>query len=172
MKSAGADVRPEVAPAAGGSRTASPPAELRAVRWAATTGAILLPLLLLLAQLDRIPQRMYAVGGHPTPRTIWLHVAGPPIGVAALAALALAVGLARERRWARHCTPVLFASVAVLSAAAWRAGRIPSDVLAKALIECGVLGLASAWYFYRKKSVAEYFGALRGSERKAAPPAR
>jgi len=149
----------------------SPPAELRAVRWAATTAAILLPLLLLLAQLDRFPERMYAVGGHPTPRRIWLRVAGPPIAVTAVAALALAVGLARGRRWARHCTPVLFASVAVLSAAAWRAGRIPSDVVVKAFIECGVLGLASAWYFYRKKSVAEYFRALQ-SEENAAPPAR
>jgi hypothetical protein len=154
------------------SMRTSPPAELRAVRWAATTGAILLPLLLLLAQLDRIPARLYAVGGHPVPRAIWLRVAGPPIGVTALAALALAVGLARGRRWARHCAPVLFASVAVLSAAAWRAGRIPSDVVVKALIECGVLGLASAWYFYRKKSVVQYFRAVRGSEEEPASPAR
>ena len=69
-----------------------------------------------------------------------------------VAALLLAYGMVRARRWARHFVVFLSWSLVVVTIFGWRGFSL--DVVAAFLM----FGCLPTWYFYFRRPVKEYFG--------------
>jgi hypothetical protein len=69
-----------------------------------------------------------------------------------IAAIVLAYGLVRARRWARHLVVGLSWSLVVITVFGWR--RFSLDVVAAFLM----FGCLPTWYFYFRPPVRKYFG--------------
>jgi hypothetical protein len=60
----------------------------------------------------------------------------------------------------------MWAVVALYGLGIGVAGMIARGLMLRAVLEALVFGTASAWYFYGKRNVVEYFNSLDGRARK------
>ena len=110
-----------------------------------------------LAILDIGPHLM---GGEKVTRSEWLHIAAPLIAVMGCLMAAIAYGLATRKAWSRHLVLAIFVLIIVYASALGALNALRHTIMWRAIINASLFGCASAWYFYFKPNVAEYFREL------------
>lgn len=87
----------------------------------------------------------------------WLRVAGPLFFATGCLMAAVAYDFRTAKRWSRRVVMGLWGIVAGYGLVAGLLGMVPRATMWRAVIEAAILGAVSAWYFYLKPNVVEYF---------------
>jgi hypothetical protein len=112
-----------------------------------------------LAILDIGP---HLLGGEKVTRSEWLQIAAPLVVVIGSLMAAIAYGLATRKAWSRHLVMAIFVLVIVYASALGALNGLRHTIMWRAIINASLFGCASAYYFYLKRNVAEYFRKLGG----------
>ena len=112
-----------------------------------------------LAVVDIGPHLM---GGEKVTRSEWLHIAAPLVAVIGCLMGLSAYGLATRKAWSRHVVMAIFGSIIVYASALGALNVLRHTIMWRAIVNASLFGCASAWYFYFKPNVAEYFRKLGG----------
>ena len=112
-----------------------------------------------LAILDIGPHLM---GGEKVTRSEWLHIAAPLVGVVGCLMASIAYGFAARKAWSRHLVMAIFVLIIVYASALGALNVLRHTIMWRAIINASLFGCASAWYFYFKRNVTEYFRKLGG----------
>ena len=110
-----------------------------------------------LAILDIGPHLM---GGEKVTRSEWLHIAAPLVAVIGCLMASIAYGFAARQPWSRHLAIAIFVLIIVYASALGVANVLRHTIMWRAIVNASLFGCASAWYFYFKPNVTEYFHKL------------
>jgi amino acid permease len=69
----------------------------------------------------------------------------------------IAYGLATRKAWSRHLVMAIFVLIIVYASALGALNVLRHTIMWRAIVNASLFGCASAWYFYFKPNVAEYF---------------
>ena len=111
-----------------------------------------------LAILDVGPHLM---GGEKVTRAEWLHIAAPLVAVIGCLMASIAYGFAARKPWSRHLAIAIFVLIIVYASALGAANVLRHTIMWRAIVNASLFGSASAWYFYFKRNIADYFRELR-----------
>jgi hypothetical protein len=122
------------------------PFAIRILTWFAglASAGMYLSILLVLLKIGPV-----VMGGERVTRTEWLHIAAPLVAAIGILMAMLCYALASRKLWSRHLVIAMFTLIIVYASMMWRA-----------IIDAAIFGGLSAWYFYFKPNVAEYFRQL------------
>ncbi len=112
---------------------------------------------ILLAILDIGPHIM---GGERVTRTEWLHIAAPLVAVIGVLMALICYAFACRKPWSRHLVIAMFTLIIVYASILGALKLIRHPIMWRAIIDAAIFGGLSAWYFYFKANVAEYFREL------------
>ena len=97
------------------------------------------------------------MGGEKVTRSEWLHIAAPLVAVIGCLTASIAYGLAARKAWPRHLVMAIFVLIVVYASALGTLNVLRDTIMWRAIVNASLFGCASAWYFYFKPNVAEYF---------------
>ena len=112
-----------------------------------------------LAVLDIGPHLM---GGEEVSRSEWVRLAAPLVAVTGCLMGSVSYGLAARKVWSRHLVLAIFVLILVYASALGILDVLRHTIVWRAIVNASLFGCVSAWYFYFKPNVAEYFRKLRG----------
>jgi hypothetical protein len=112
-----------------------------------------------LAILDIGPHLM---GGEKVTRSEWLQIAAPLVAVIGCLMASIAYGLAARKAWSRHLVMAIFVLIIVYASTLGALNMLRHTIMWRAIMNASVACCVSAWYFYFKTNVAEYFRELGG----------
>ncbi len=135
------------------------PLGVRILSWFAALASVGMFVSIALAILDIGPHLM---GGEKVTRSEWLHIAAPLVAVIGCLMASIAYGLAAGKAWSRHLVMAVFVLIIVYASALGSLNVLRHTIMWRAIINASLFGCASAWYFYFKANVAEYFRKLGG----------
>jgi hypothetical protein len=130
---------------------------IRVLTWFAGLASVGMYVSIVLAILDIGPHIM---GGERVTREEWLRIAAPLVAVIGILMALISYGLANRKHWARHVVIAMFALIVVYASILGALNLIHHAIMWRAIINGTLAGGASAWYFYFKPNVAEYFREL------------
>ena len=110
-----------------------------------------------LAILDIGPHLM---GGEKVTRSEWLRIAAPLVAVIGCLMASIAYGLAAQKPWSRHLAMAIFVLIFVYASALGAANVLGHSIMWRAIVNASLFGGATAWYFYFKPNIADYFREL------------
>jgi hypothetical protein len=131
-----------------------PPFAIRVLTWFAALASVGMYLSILLAVCDVGPHIM---GGERVTREEWLHIAAPLVAIIGVLMACISYGFATAKAWSRHLVIAMFALIVVYATSLGALNLIHHAIMWRAIINGTLFGGASAWYFYFKPNVAEYF---------------
>lgn len=134
------------------------PFGIRIVSWFAALASAGMLVSIVLAILDIGPHLM---GGERVTRSEWLQIAAPLVAVIGCLMASIAYGLAARKAWSRHLVVTIFLLIVVYASALGALNVLRHTIMWRAIIDASLFGCASAWYFYFKPNVAEYFRELQ-----------
>jgi hypothetical protein len=102
------------------------------------------------------------MGGEKVTRSEWLHIAAPLVAVIGCLMAWIAYGLAARKAWSRHLVMAIFVLIIVYASALGALNVLRHTIMWRAIVNASLFGCASAWYFYFKPNVAQYFRKLGG----------
>ena len=135
------------------------PLGVRILSWLAALASAGMFVSIALAILDIGPHLM---GGEKVARLEWLHIAAPLVAVIGCLMALIAYGFATRKAWSRHLVMVIFVLIIVYASALGSLNVLRHTIMWRAIVNASLFGCASAWYFYFKQNVAEYFRKLGG----------
>ena len=135
------------------------PFGIRILSWFAALASAGMFVSIALAILDIGPHLM---GGERVTRAEWLHIAAPLVAVIGWLMASIAYGFAARKAWSRHVVMAIFVLIIVYASALGALNVLRHTIMWRAILNASLFGCASAWYFYLKSNVAEYFRKLRG----------
>ena len=100
------------------------------------------------------------MGGEKVTRSEWLRIAAPLVAVIGCLMASIAYGLAAKKPWSRHLAIAIFVLIFVYASALGAANVLRHSIMWRAIVNASLFGCASAWYFYFKPNVTEYFRKL------------
>ena len=130
------------------------PLGIRILSWFAALASAGMFVSIALAILDIGPHLM---GGEKVTRSEWLHIAAPLVAVIGCLMASIAYGLAARKAWSRHLVMSIFVLIIVYASALGSLNVLRHTIMWRAIVNASLFGCASAWYFYFKQNVAEYF---------------
>lgn len=133
------------------------PLGIRILSWFAPLASVGMFVSIGLAILDIGPHLM---GGEKVTRSEWLHVAAPLVAVIGCLMALIAYGLPAGRAWSRHLVMAMFVLIFVYASALGALNVLRHSIMWRAIFDASLFGCASAWYFYFKPNVSEYFHKL------------
>jgi hypothetical protein len=104
----------------------------------------------------------HLMGGEKVTRSEWLQIAAPLVAVIGCLMASIAYGLAAHKAWSRHLVMAIFVLIIMYASALGALNVLRHTIMWRAIINASLFGCASAWYFYFKPNVAEYFRKLGG----------
>ena len=134
------------------------PLGIRILSWFAALASAGMFVSIALAILDIGPHLM---GGEKVTRSEWLQIAAPLVAVIGCLMASIAYGLAARKAWSRHLVMAIFVLIIVYAAALGTLNVLRHTIMWRAIVNASLFGCASAWYFYFKRNVGEYFRNLR-----------
>jgi hypothetical protein len=134
------------------------PLGIRILSWFAALASAGMFVSIALAILDIGPHLM---GGEKVTRLKWLQIAAPLVAVIGCLMASIAYGLAARKAWSRHLVMAIFVLIIVYAAALGALNVLRHTIMWRAIVNASLFGCASAWYFYFKRNVSEYFRELR-----------
>jgi uncharacterized membrane protein (DUF2068 family) len=138
-----------------------PPFAIRIFVWAAALASAGMYLSILLVYSGIGPTMM---GGEHVTRSEWLHIAAPLVAVIGVLMALTSYGLVTRKPWSRHLVLAMFVLIVVYGVATGALNLIRPIIMWRAIINGSLFGCLSAWYFYFKPNVAEYFRGLTGRQ--------
>ena len=133
------------------------PFAIRILTWFASLASAGMYLSILLVLLKIGPAVM---GGERVTRTEWLHIAAPLVAAIGILMAMLCYALASRKPWSRHLVIAMFTLIIVYASILGALNLIHHTMMWRAFIDTAIFGGLSAWYFYFKPNVAEYFRQL------------
>ncbi len=133
------------------------PFVIRILIWLATLASAGMYFSILLVYSGTGPAIM---GGERVTRAEWLHIAAPLVAVIGILMALISYGFATQKTWSRHLVITMFGLIAVYGIAMGALNLIRPIIMWRAIVNATVAGCLSAWYFYLKPNVAEYFREL------------
>ncbi len=133
------------------------PLGIRILSWFAALASAGMFVSIALALLDIGPHLM---GGEKVTRLEWLHIAAPLVALIGCLMASIAYGFAAHKAWSRHLVMAIFVLIIVYASALGSLNVLRHTIMWRAIINASLFGCASAWYFYFKRNVAEYFREL------------
>jgi hypothetical protein len=130
------------------------PLGIRILSWFAALASAGMFVSIVLAILDIGPHLM---GGEKVTRAEWLHIAAPLVAVIGCLMALIAYGLAARKAWSRHLVMAIFVLIIVYASALGALDVLRHTIMWRAMINASLFGCVSAWYFYFKRNVAQYF---------------
>lgn len=103
----------------------------------------------------------YLIGGIHVTRQQWLAVAAPLVAMVALLMTLSAIGLWRHRRWARTTFMCIWPVIALYGVVCGFVQAVPWSLAIRAVINAAVVGLFSAWLFFRNRASVSYFASAQ-----------
>jgi hypothetical protein len=100
------------------------------------------------------------MGGEKVTRSEWLHIAAPLVAVIGSLMASIAYGLAARKAWSRHIVIAIFVLIIVYASALGVLNVLRHTIMWRAIVNAFLFGCVSAWYFYFKPNVDEYFRKL------------
>ena len=100
------------------------------------------------------------MGGERVTRTEWLHIAAPLVAATGILMALICYALASRKRWSRNLVIAMFTLIIVYASILGALNLIHHTMMWRAIIDAAIFGGLSAWYFYFKPNVAEYFREL------------
>jgi amino acid permease len=97
------------------------------------------------------------MGGEKVTRAEWLHIAAPLVAVIGCLMASIAYGFAARKAWSRHLVMAIFVLIIVYASALGALDVLRHTIMWRAMINAFLFGCVSAWYFYFKRNVAQYF---------------
>ena len=146
--------------------TAQKPVLLVLGQWAATLGAAIVLLLLVLAPFD---VGRYTIHDEPVSGPEFLHRAGLLFTTLGALLVAIAVGLWREREWSRPLMVVTWLVLGVGTLVSDLEPREDTAGLVGGTVTMLIAAALATWYLYRKKNVVAYYRLI---ERRSRPRRR
>jgi hypothetical protein len=134
-----------------------PPFGIRILSWFAAFASAGMFVSIALAILDIGPHLM---GGEKVTRSEWLHIAAPLVALIGCLMALIAYGLAARKAWSRHLVMAIFVVIIVYASTLSALNGLRHTIMWRAIANACLFGCASAWYFYFKRNVAEYFREL------------
>lgn len=134
------------------------PLSIRILSWFAALASAGMFVSIVLAILDIGPHLM---GGEKVTRAEWLHIAAPLVAVIGCLMALIAYGFAARKAWSRHLVMAIFVLIIVYASALGALDALRHTIMWRAMINASLFGCVSAWYFYFKRNVADYFRELR-----------
>jgi hypothetical protein len=95
-------------------------------------------------------------------RSEWLHIATPLVAVIGCLMASITYGFAARKAWSRHLVMAIFVLIIVYASAHGALNVLRHPIMWRAIVSASLFGCASAWYFYFKANVAEYFRKIGG----------
>ena len=135
------------------------PFAIRLLTWFAALASAGMFVSIALAILDFGPHLM---GGEKVTRSEWLQIAAPLVAVIGCLMASIAYGFAAGKAWSRHLVMAIFVLIIVYASALGAVNVLRHTIMWRAIVDAWFSGCVSAWYFYFKPNVAEYFRQLRG----------
>ena len=135
------------------------PLGVRILSWLTALASAGMFVSIALAILDIGPHLM---GGEKVTCSEWLHIAAPLVAVIGCLMASIAYGFAARKAWSRHLVMAIFVPIIVYASALGTLNVLRHAIMWRAIINASLFGCASAWYFYFKRNVAEYFRELGG----------
>ena len=133
------------------------PLGIRILSWFAALASAGMFVSIVLAILDIGPHLM---GGEKVTRAEWLHIAAPLVAVIGCLMASIAYGFAARKAWSRHLVMAIFVLIIVYASTLGALNGLRHTIMWRAIVNACLFGCASAWYFYFKRNVAEYFREL------------
>ena len=134
------------------------PLGVRILRWLSALASAGMFVSIALAILDIGPHIM---GGEKVTRSEWLQIAAPLVAIIGCLMASIAYGLAAGKAWSRHLVMAIFVLIIVYASALGALNVLRHTIMWRAIVNASLFGCASAWYFYFKPNVAEYFRELQ-----------
>jgi hypothetical protein len=133
------------------------PFAIRILTWSAglASAGMYLSILLVLLKIGPV-----VMGGERVTRTEWLHIAAPLVAAIGILMAMLCYALASRKPWSRHLVIAMFTLIIVYASILGALNLIHHTMMWRAIIDAAIFGGLSAWYFYFKPNVAEYFRQL------------
>ena len=133
------------------------PFAIRILTWFAglASAAMYLSILLVLLKIGPV-----VMGGERVTCTEWLHIAAPLVAAIGILMAMLCYALASRKPWSRHLVIAMFTLIIVYASILGALNLIHHTMMWRAIIDAAIFGGLSAWYFYFKPNVAEYFRQL------------
>ncbi|MGC2352761.1 MAG: hypothetical protein WA496_05130 [Candidatus Udaeobacter sp.] len=133
------------------------PFATRILTWLAglASAAMYLSILLVLLKIGPV-----VMGGERVTRTEWLHMAAPLVAAIGILMAMLCYALASRKPWSRHLVLAMFTLIIVYASILGALNLIHHTMMWRAISDAAIFGGLSAWYFYFKPNVAEYFREL------------
>jgi hypothetical protein len=133
------------------------PLGIRILTWFAALASAGMFVSIALAIFDIGPHLM---GGEKVTRAEWLHIAAPLVAVIGGLMVSIAYGFAARKAWSRHLVMAIFVLIIVYASALGALDVLRHTIMWRAIVNACLFGCASAWYFYFKRNIAEYFREL------------
>ena len=133
------------------------PLGIRILSWFAALASAGMFVSIALAILDIGPHLM---GGEKVTRAEWLHIAAPLVAVIGCLMASIAYSLAAHKAWSRHLVMAIFVLIIVYGSALGALNVLRHTIMWRAIVNASLFVCASAWYFYFKPNVTEYFRKL------------
>jgi Fe2+ transport system protein B len=130
------------------------PLGIRILSWFAALASAGMFVSIVLAILDIGPHLM---GGEKVTRAEWLHIAAPLVAVIGCLMASIAYGFAARKAWSRHLVMAIFVLMILYASALGALDVLRHTIMWRAMINAFLFGCVSAWYFYFKRNVAQYF---------------
>jgi hypothetical protein len=92
---------------------------------------------------------------------LWFQLLGPLYLIKGLLLIAIIYGFYFRKAWSRHVIIALWIIVGVYALTLWAKVEFLRNQMQREMIQSGVLGFASVMYFYMKRSVRDYYKALK-----------
>ena len=133
------------------------PFAIRILTWFAglASAGMYLSILLVLLKIGPV-----VTGGERVTRTEWLHIAATLVAAIGILMAMLCYALASRKPWSRHLVIAMFTLIIVYASILGALNLIHHTMMWHAIIDSAIFGGLSAWYFYFKPNVAEYFRQL------------
>ncbi|HEY2046646.1 MAG TPA: hypothetical protein VGG93_08705 [Candidatus Udaeobacter sp.] len=134
------------------------PLGIRILSWFAALASAGMFVSIVLAILDIGPHLM---GGEKVTRAEWLHIAAPLVAVIGCLMASVAYGFVVRKAWSCHLVMAIFVLIIVYASALGALDVLRHTIMWRAIINASLFGSVSAWYFYFKRNVAQYFLELK-----------
>ena len=138
------------------------PFAIRILKWFAglASAAMCVSILLVLLKIGPV-----VMGGERVTRTEWLHIAAPLVAAIGILMAMICYALASRKPWSRHLVIAMFTLIIVYATILGTLNLLRHSIMWRALINATVFGCLSAWYFYLKPNMVQYFRELKGASR-------
>ena len=133
------------------------PLAIRILSWFAGISSAGMFVSIALAILDIGPHLM---GGEKVTRSEWLQIAAPLVAAIGCLMALTAYGFATRKAWSRHLVLAIFVLIIVYASGLGALNVLRHTIMWRAIVNASLSGCASAWYFYFKPNIAEYFREL------------